>query len=73
MDDEIGDETSEMPLATVHELDVTAQMPAGDKQEIGDDDDTGINPTVNMDTEDNTVEMREDNTIEMPKGGKKAG
>lgn len=73
MDDETVDETAEMPLATVHELDVTAQMPARDKQEIADDEDTGVNPTVNMETEGNTVEMREDNTIEMPKGGKKTG
>jgi hypothetical protein len=73
MDGEPGDATTEMPLATVHELDVTAQIPAREKQEIDDDDDTGINPTVRMDTEGDTVEMREDNTVEMPKGGSKAG
>ena len=68
-----ADETTEMPLATVHELDVTAQMPARKTQEISDDDDTGVNPTVNMDAEGDTVEMREDKTVEMPKGGTKAG
>jgi hypothetical protein len=70
-----------MPLATVHELDVTAQLPANDQEEISDDDDTGINPTVDMETEDKTVEMKEDktvemkedNTVEMPRGGSKAG
>jgi len=71
-DQDTADETTKMPLATVHELDVTAQMPATDKQEI--DDDTGINPTISMDVDGDTVEMREDITIEMPKkGGKKAG
>ena len=73
MDEDSDDATSAMPLATVHELDVTAQMAGGNKQEIDDDDDTGINPTVNMDAEGDTVEMREDNTVEMPKGGSKAG
>ena len=73
MDDDAGDETSEMPLATVHELDVTAQLPAEDQVEISDDDDTGINPTVNMETEDKTAEMKEDNKVEMPRGGSKAG
>jgi hypothetical protein len=46
------DKTSEMPLATVHELDTTA-MPAEDQPEIGDDDDTGVNPTINMDASSN--------------------
>ena len=74
MDDEVaGDETAEMPLATVHELDVTAQLPGRDDEELGDDDDTGVNPTVNMEAEDKTVEMGDDKTVEMPKGGKKAG
>lgn len=68
-----ADETTEMPLATVYELDVTAQMPARNKQEIGDDEDTGVNPTINLEAEGDTVEMRDDNTIEMPKGGKQAG
>jgi len=73
MDDDAADATAEMPLATVHELDVTAQMPAREKQEISDDDDTGVNPTVSMDAEENTVEVPADNTAEMPKGGSKAG
>jgi hypothetical protein len=67
-----ADETSEMPLATVHELDVTAQMPAKDESEvIADDDDTGINPTVNMEADDETVNLNDEDTREMPKG--KAG
>jgi hypothetical protein len=57
LDENGGNETSALPLATVTELDVTAQLPANDDDEIGDLDDTGINPTVNMNTEDNTVEM----------------
>ncbi len=60
-----ADEASESPLATVHELDVTSQMPVQDQNEIGDDDDTGVNPTINMDADQDTVEM--------PKGGKKTG
>ena len=73
MDDDTADATTEMPLATVHELDVTAQMPVRDRTEISDDDDTGINPTVNIEAEDKTVEMAADNTAEMPKDGSKAG
>jgi hypothetical protein len=73
MDDHAGDETMDMPLATVYELDVTAQLPAKDQHQISDDDDTGVNPTVNMDAEDKTAEMKDDNTIEMPRGGSKAG
>lgn len=71
--------TAEMPLATVHELDVTAQLKqeegdeAADEDDIGDDDDTGINPTVNMEVEGDTVEMTEDSTVEIPKGGSKTG
>lgn len=73
MGDHAGDETMDMPLATVYELDVTAQLPAKDQHQISDDDDTGVNPTVNMDAEDKTAEMKDDNTIEMPRGGSKAG
>ena len=64
LDEDQGDETAEMPLATVTELDVTAQLPAKN-DEISDVDDTGINPTVNMDGNESTVEM--------PKGGSKTG
>jgi LysM repeat protein len=56
LDEDQGDVTAEMPLATVTELDVTAQLPAKN-DDISDLDDTGINPTVNMDSIDNTVEM----------------
>ena len=76
LDEDQVDATAEMPLATVTELDVTAQLPAKNDEndendeigEIGDADDTGINPTVNMDGDNNTVEMpRGDNekTVEM--------
>jgi hypothetical protein len=71
--DNDGGETEEMPLATVHELDVTAQLPPRDTKEISDDDDTGVNPTVNLEAEDKTVEMTSDSTVEMPKGGSKTG
>jgi hypothetical protein len=75
MDDDLdGGDTEEMPLATVHELDVTAQLPSGDDAEIGDLDDTGVNPTVNQDAADKTVEMEagdNDKTAEMEvEGGK---
>jgi len=60
-----ADETSELPLATVHELDVTSQMPEQDQDEIGDDDDTGVNPTINMEADQDTIEM--------PKDDKKTG
>ena len=69
-------QTAEMQLATVHELDITAQMKKDEDQEeleIADDEDTGINPTVNMEAEGDTVEMSEENTAEMPKGGSKTG
>jgi hypothetical protein len=67
LDEAVGgdDKTSDMPLATVHELDVTSQMPVQDQIEIGDDDDTGINPTINMEADNDTIEM--------PKDGKKTG
>ncbi len=56
LDEDQGDATAEMPLATVTELDVTAQLPAKN-DDISDMADTGINPTVSMDGSDNTVEM----------------
>jgi len=64
-----GADTEEMPLATVHELDVTAQLHSKDTS----DDDTGVNPTVSLEAEDKTVEMTPDSTAEMPKGGSKTG
>ncbi len=56
--DSLDDETTALPLATVTELDVTAQMPA-QNDEISDLDDTGINEavTVNIKGDDQTVEM----------------
>ena len=67
LDEDQGDEPAEMPLATVTELDVTAQLSARNDN-ISDVDDTGVNPTVNMDGSDNTVDMpKGDNekTVEM--------
>ena len=55
-DDSVGDETTALPLATVIELDVTAQMPA-QNDEISGLDDTGVNETVTVKTDDETVEM----------------
>jgi hypothetical protein len=75
VDGKDGDETTALPLATVTELDVTAQMPARN-EELSDDDDTGVNEalTVNMELNDETVEMApNDETVEMPvKTGKTA-
>lgn len=69
MSDDDEDDTKEMSLASVHELDVTAQMRGRNDDDIGDDDDTGVNPTVNMEAEDKTVEMAgEDGTVEMERG-----
>ena len=65
-----GDVTSEKPLATVTELDVTANLPAGNDDEIGDIDDTGINQelTEEMVAVEKTAEMPAagaDETVEM--------
>lgn len=51
-------ETAALPLATVTELDVTAQMPA-QNDDISDLDDTGVNEaiTVNTTPDDETAEM----------------
>jgi hypothetical protein len=72
MEKDTADVATEEPLATVHELDVTAQMPAGDQEESSDNDDTGIDPTVNIEAEDKTIEMA-DNALQMPKDGAKTG
>jgi hypothetical protein len=67
LDEDQDDEPAEMPLATVTELDVTAQLSAKD-DDISDVDDTGVNPTVNMDGNDNAVDTpKGDNekTVEM--------
>ena len=61
-DDSADDElTAALPLASVTELDVTAQMPAqnDDVSEVDDPDATGVNEavTVNTNAEDDTVEM----------------
>ena len=55
-----SDLTSEMPLATVTPIDVTANLPARESEEIADGDDTGVNEEI-------TQEMiADDKTIEMP-------
>ena len=72
MEDDNADMTTKIPLATVHELDATAQNPAADQEEISDNDDTGVDPTVNIEAEDKTIEMAK-NTVQMPKDGSKAG
>ncbi len=66
---EQDDTTEEMPLATVTELDVTAQLPAKN-DEISDLDETSENEeiTVNIEAEDKTVEIVAgdgDKTVEM--------
>ena len=72
--DEVGPEdvTAEMPMATVTELDITAQLPA-QNDDINDLDDTGINEeiTVEIEAEDKTVEMPaadDDDTMEIESG-----
>jgi hypothetical protein len=61
--DDSGDDdlTAALPLATVTELDVTAQMPAqnDDVSELDDPDATGVNEaiTARIDTDEETVEM----------------
>lgn len=65
---EADEDTSEMSLASVTALDVTAQLTAKN-DELGDLDDTGINEavsTVNMDGDEKTVEMdSNEKTVEM--------
>ena len=60
MDAESGDndETTAMPLASVTELDITAQMPA-QNDDVSELDDTGITQeiTINETADDSTVEM----------------
>jgi hypothetical protein len=82
--DEAEDRTAEMPLATVTELDVTAEMPVqaeDDTIETVSQDDSGDTAavTVNMSADDKTAEMRVANddetaeTAEMEISGGKIG
>jgi hypothetical protein len=67
--DPSNDLTTELRLASVTAIDVTANLPAGNDDQMGDDDDTGINIEL-------TEEMvADDKTVEMPASGKdsKAG
>lgn len=63
-------DSTEISMASVHELDMTAQLRGGNDDEVGDLDDTGINEqTVSLEAEDKTVEMdagEKDQTAEMP-------
>jgi hypothetical protein len=62
MDDDVAAEpgAAQKPLATVHELDMTAPLPRGENEDlISDDDDTGVNPTIK--------------TVKVQKKGSKAG
>jgi len=79
LDDTVGDdETSALPLATVTELDVTAQMPAHSDEtaemELAPDPNDTAAVTVNLPTDDETAEMpvaNDDDTTEMEiEGGK---
>jgi len=45
---ELADRMDDLPLASVTELDITAQLPEQDDEPIGDLDDTGINPAINV-------------------------
>lgn len=62
MDAEFSDQqdTSEISMASVTALDITAQLPANNDDDISDLDDTGINEAI-------TADMRMDDiTVEMP-------
>ena len=63
--DEGDGETTALPLASVTELDITAQMPA-QNDEISDLDDTGINEAITVNT------VADDETVEMPVESEKA-
>jgi hypothetical protein len=66
-----GDMTSELPLATVTALDVTANLPAGNDDEVGEYDDSG---DTGPDAEITKEMLADDKTVEMPaKDDKKAG
>ena len=81
LEDTINEEsTAEMPLATVTELDVTAQLPVKDDDTIEtvtktDPDDTAA-VTISIASDDKTVEMpgaNDDETAEMEISGGKSG
>lgn len=63
--DDSGEQTTALPLATVTELDITAQMPA-QNDEISDLEDTGINEAITVNT------VADDETVEMPAKSEKA-
>jgi hypothetical protein len=60
MDADAKDDSTEISMASVHELDITAQL-RGRNDDISDLDDTGINEqTVHLEADDKTVEMESD-------------
>jgi len=63
--DEAGDKTSVLPLATVTELDVTAQMPVRN-DEISNSDDTSDSEAVTANT------IADEDTVEMPVESRKS-
>ena len=66
-----GDMTSELPLATVTALDVTANLPAGNDDEVGE---VGNSGDTGLDAEITKEMLADDKTVEMPaKDDKKAG
>jgi hypothetical protein len=66
-EDGAGD-TREMSTANVYELDLTAEMASQNDDNADDIDASDL--TVSLEAGDKTVEMAEDNTVEMPKRGK---
>ena len=64
--DEDGDETSALPMASVTELDITAQMPAQNDADSSVED-TGITQALNLDEV-----VADDATVEMPAKTKKS-
>ena len=68
--DRSDDLTTELPLASVTAIDVTANLPAaGNDDGIGEDDDTGLNIELTEEI------VADDKTVEMPASGEdsKAG
>jgi len=79
LDETVGDdETSAMPLASVTELDVTAQLPVQEEEtaemKVSHDPNDTAAVTVNLPTDDETAEMpvaNDDDTAEMEVSGGK--
>lgn len=63
MENDADDATTALPLTSVTDLDITAQMPA-QNDEISDLDDTGVNEAITVNT------PADDETVETPASGK---